>query len=58
MRDLIIKAVAIYGNLEKLKKDSNITPGVKKALVKYYKNELIDIKKEMEKKENEKKRTI
>ena len=55
MRDLIIKAVSIYGNLEKLKKDSNITPGVKKALMKYYKNELMEIKKEMEEKENEKK---
>lgn len=55
MKDLIIKAVSIYGNIEKLKKDSNITPGVKKALLKYYKNELIEIKKKMEKKENEKK---
>ena len=55
MKDLIIKAVSIYGHIEKIQKDMTLTPGIKKALLKYYKNEMIDIKKEMEKKENEKK---
>ena len=54
MRDLIIKAVSIYGHIEKVQKDMTLSPGIKKALMKYYKNEMVEIKKEMEEKENDK----
>lgn len=50
-KNIAIEATYWYSLLEKVEKDQNILPVCRKMVRKYIKNELLRIKKEMEKDE-------
>lgn len=52
-RELVLRASDLVINYEKLRRDKETLPSLKKVFVKYIKAEMINIKKQLEELENE-----